>query len=132
MSQPPGFVDMTKPQYVCKLDKAIYGLKQTPHAWYQKLSTKLQDLGFASSKADTSLFIFRKDGVTTYVLIYVDDLVIMSSSESSIGNLLSQFHQSFSFKDLGPLHYFFGIEVPADTGGSLYRSSGMCKTFCSA
>ncbi|XP_062219189.1 serine/threonine-protein kinase CTR1-like isoform X2 [Phragmites australis] len=117
MSQPPGFVDMTKPQYVCKLDKAIYGLKQAPRAWYQKLNTKLQDLGFASSKADTSLFIFCKDGVTTYVLIYVDDLVIVSSSESSIGNLLSQLHQSFAIKDLGPLHYFLSIEVAADPGG---------------
>lgn len=68
------------PHFVCKLDKALYGLKQAPRAWYSKLSTQLQKLGFAPSKADTSLFLYKKGNITMFVLVYVDDIIVASSS----------------------------------------------------
>ena len=54
MRQPPGYVDQTRPHWVCKLDKALYGPKQAPRAWYACLCGKLEALGFVSSKGDTS------------------------------------------------------------------------------
>jgi histone deacetylase 1/2 len=60
MRQPPGYADKSHLNFVCKLDKAIYGLKQAPHAWYARLCSKLEALGFISSKADTSLFYYNK------------------------------------------------------------------------
>ena len=54
MRQPPGFEDTRFPRHVCKLDKALYGLKQSPRAWYSRLSSRLQELGFVPSRADTS------------------------------------------------------------------------------
>jgi histone deacetylase 1/2 len=81
MRQPPGFEDANRPHFVCKLDKALYGLKQAPRAWYTRLSTKLCDLGFKASKSDTSLFIYSKHGVTIFMLIYVDDIIVTSSSQ---------------------------------------------------
>lgn len=80
MKQPPGFEGVGAPHLVCKLDKAIYGLKQAPRAWYARLSSKLIDLGFIASKSDNSLFIFQRSGVTIYMLIYVDDIIVTSSS----------------------------------------------------
>uniref|UniRef100_A0ACD5Z1K1 Uncharacterized protein n=1 Tax=Avena sativa TaxID=4498 RepID=A0ACD5Z1K1_AVESA len=111
MRQPPGFKEKGKSQYICKLDKAIYGLKQAPHAWYSRLSSKLQNLGFVSFKSDTSLFIFDKNGVTMFLLIYVDDIIVTSSSETAVANLLQNLRGEFALKDLGELHYFLGIEV---------------------
>jgi hypothetical protein len=81
--QPPDYDDKTKQNYVCKLDKALYGLKQAPRAWYSRLSTKLQSLGFHTSKTDTSLFFFNRGGVTIFVLIYVDDIIVVSSTHSA-------------------------------------------------
>lgn len=46
MQQPPGFQDPSRPHFVCKLNKAIYGLKQSPRAWYSRLSDRLFQLGF--------------------------------------------------------------------------------------
>jgi hypothetical protein len=66
---------------VCHFNKALYGLKQAPRAWYFRLSSKLQSLGFCASKADTSLFFYNKGGVNIFMLIYVDDIVIASLSE---------------------------------------------------
>jgi histone deacetylase 1/2 len=68
MKQPPGFENPHTPHFVCKLDKALYGLKQAPRAWFARLSIKLTALGFVPSKADTSLFLYGKPGVTVYVL----------------------------------------------------------------
>jgi hypothetical protein len=79
MQQPPGFEDPRYPQHVYKLQRALYGLKQSPRAWYARLSDKLHELGFISSKANTSLFIFHHDGVTIYMLVYVDDIFLAGS-----------------------------------------------------
>ena len=80
MKQPPGYGEKNVPHYVCKLDKALYGLKQSPRAWYSRLSGKLQQLGFHASKADTSLFFYNKGKITIYLLVYVDDIIVASSS----------------------------------------------------
>jgi histone deacetylase 1/2 len=77
MKQPPGFENPNAPNYICRLDKAIYGLKQAPRAWYSRLSAKLQDFGFRPSQADTSLFLYDKSGIIIFVLIYVDDIIVL-------------------------------------------------------
>jgi hypothetical protein len=59
MQQPLGYEDKESPHFVCKLDKAIYGVKQAPRVWYSRLSSKLQKLGFVSSKGGTSLLFFK-------------------------------------------------------------------------
>jgi hypothetical protein len=53
------------------------------------LSSKLQSLGFLASKADISLFIYKKGHVTIYLLVYVDDIIITSSSPAAIEALLA-------------------------------------------
>ncbi|KAK1616455.1 hypothetical protein QYE76_021972 [Lolium multiflorum] len=111
MKQPPGFESSAAPRYICKLDKALYGLEQAPRAWYSRLSSKLQTLGFCPSKADTSLFLYDTSGLTFYLLIYVDDIIVTSSSDAAISALLRHLSADFALKDLGDLHYFLGLEV---------------------
>jgi hypothetical protein len=119
MRQPPGFEHPHAPHYICKLDKAIYGLKQAPRAWYSRLSSKLCELGFIPSRADTSLFLYNRSGITVYVLIYVDDIIVTSSSDDAIIALLRDLNENFAIKDLGDLHFFLGIEVKRIPNGLL-------------
>jgi hypothetical protein len=119
MQQPLGFEDPKRPSYVCKLDKVLYGLKQTPRAWYSKLSNKFIRLGFPASKADTSLFFYNKGGVTIYVLVYVDDIIVASSSDKATTTLLQDLKGEFVVKDLGELQYFLGIEVKKVNNGTV-------------
>jgi hypothetical protein len=79
----------------------------------------LQALGFLPSKADTSLYLFQKYGVTIFLLIYVDDIILTSSSDYAISMLLKDFGDNFAIKDLGELHYFLGIEVKKISDGLL-------------
>ncbi|WVZ90565.1 hypothetical protein U9M48_036856 [Paspalum notatum var. saurae] len=86
MRQPPGYEDKTTPDY-------------------------LSELGFKASKADTSLFFYDKGGVTIFVLVYVDDIIVASSSQNATTSLLRDLNTEFALKDLGDLHYFLGIET---------------------
>jgi histone deacetylase 1/2 len=111
MRQPPGYESSSTPQYICKLDKALYGLKQAPRACYSRLSSKLQQIGFLPSKADTSLFYYKKNGVIIFMLVYVDDIIVVSSCSKAVEALLQDLRTDFALKDLGQMSYFLGIEV---------------------
>jgi hypothetical protein len=117
MKQPLGFEDSTYPKNLCKLDKSLYGLKQAPRAWFSRLSDTLIKLGFQASKVDVSLFIFNQDDLQIYILIYVDDIIIVSSSYSATDKLLQQLRHEFAVKDLGWLNYFLGIVVHHTSSG---------------
>jgi histone deacetylase 1/2 len=123
MRQPPGYEDKGKPSHICKLDKALYGLKQAPRAWYSRLSAKLINIGFVASKSDMSLFIYRKFSTTIYMLIYVDDIIVASSSQAATDALLKDLSQEFALKDLGDLSYFLGIEVQKVDNGLVLNQS---------
>jgi hypothetical protein len=114
LRQPPGYEDPSKPTHVCKLDKALYGLKHAPRAWYSKLNTKLTALGFKASQADTSLFIYKRHGVTMFLLVYVDDIIVTSSCLATVSALLKDLNSEFALKDISDLHYFLGIQVRKD------------------
>jgi hypothetical protein len=79
--------------------------------WYSWSSDKLQSLGFSPSKADISLFYYNKGYVTIFLLVYVDDIIVASSSTSVVSDLLGALQNDFALKDLSSLHYFLGIEV---------------------
>lgn len=117
MQQPPGFKDLSKPDYVCRLRKAIYGLKQAPRAWYSALRSSLLQIGFQNSTADSSLFIYRHDSLICYVLVYVDDLVITGSDTQFVDHVVATLGTQFSLKDMGLLHFFLGVEVIPTTVG---------------
>jgi hypothetical protein len=111
MEQPQGFINKDFPDYVCKLHKSIYGLKQASRAWFHCLSTTLLDLGFQASLVDTSLFIFIRNHIKVFLLIYVDDLIVIGTHQSVISSLITQLQTKFSIKDLGNLAFFLGIQV---------------------
>ena len=92
-------------------------MKQSPCAWFSGLRGKLHELGFQSSKADTSLFFFQQADITIYMLVYVDDIVIVGSSQKVVDQLIHRLFVSFPIKDLGRLKYFLGIKVAHNSGG---------------
>ncbi|KAM2058558.1 hypothetical protein ACFX16_031124 [Malus domestica] len=119
MKLPPRHPQESQVNKVCKLHKAIYGLKQSPRAWYSKLSSVLEAAGFKRSHADSSLFVCSGPNGKLIVLIYVDDLIITGDNIEEIATLKSSIHQHFAIKDLGTLKYFLGIEMATSAKGKL-------------
>lgn len=71
MQQAPAFVDTDRPNHVCRLHKAIYGLKEAPRAWFHRLSSFLLSSEFKCSRADSSMFLNRSSAGTIVLLLYV-------------------------------------------------------------
>jgi len=138
MLQPPEFVDKTFPDHICRLKRALCGLKQAPRAWYTELRIFVLSLGFVNSTADASVFIHRKPGVTLYLLVYVNDIIVTRSSPVEVSTLIATLVAHFSLKDLGCLNYFLGVEVIPSTAciflsqrkyiTNLLHKSGMADT----
>ncbi|KAK1650367.1 hypothetical protein QYE76_068172 [Lolium multiflorum] len=112
---PTGFVDSAHPDHVCLLSRSLYGLKQAPRAWYQRITTFLHQLSFRSTRSDASLFVYTNNVTTAYLLLYVDDIILTASSTDLCAH--RRLRVEFALKDLGPLHYFLGIEVVRRTDG---------------
>jgi hypothetical protein len=118
-SQPAGFVDSSRPDMVCRLNKSLYGLKQAPRAWNHWFAAFLLTLGFIEAKSDTSLFIYHHGTDTAYLLLYVDDIVLTASSKSLLRRIITTLQQEFAMKDLGVLHHFLGVTVEPHRAGLL-------------
>lgn len=98
-----------------------YGLKQAPRAWYHELKDFLLHFGFTNSRADASLFIYNKNGIVAYFLVYVDGIILKGNNTKFLEKFVMQLSNRFSLKDLGPLHYFLGVEV-INTQNGLFLS----------
>lgn len=109
MIQPPGFEDPLYPNYVCKLDKALYGLKHAPRAWYDKLRSYLLELQFKRSDSDVSLFYRNKHESLLLLLVYVDDILITRDSHTQILKGITDLNNRFALKHPGFVHYFLGM-----------------------
>ena len=107
--QPSGFKDSSHLDFVCRLNKSLYSLKQAPRAWYSQMATYLLSLGFVEAKSDTSLFVYQRGSDTGYLLLYVDDIVLTAPSPSLLQRIISALQQEFAKKDLGELHHFLGM-----------------------
>lgn len=111
MSQPSGFHDEVQPNHVCHLKKSLYSLKRSPKAWFKRLRDFLIKIGFKEGLSDSSLFVYINDDVRTFLLVYVDDIVVTSSSNPHIDQIVCKLAAEFSIKDLRQLTFFLGIHV---------------------
>ena len=90
----------------------MYGLKQAPRAWYEKLTEHLLKLDFKHFDLDDATLFVKKVGKTVvYLVVYVDDLLIIGNNESYIASMKKELKKGFEMTDLGHVHYYLGIEV---------------------
>ncbi|CAN6677069.1 unnamed protein product [Malus baccata var. baccata] len=108
--QLPGFSDPSFPNHVYKLKKSLYGLQQAPRAWFAKLFQVLHSFGFQQSFSDASLFVLKAPTLVI-ILVYVDDILVMIPNVTLCQHYIKKMSTVFPVKDLGHLHYFFGLEV---------------------
>jgi transposase InsO family protein len=110
IEQPQGFEVEDRKTHVCRLKKALYGLKQAPRAWYGRIDSFLTSLGFTKSKVDSNLYFKVMNDEPVVLLLYVDDL-FLTGEENLITDCKRKLAAEFEMKDLGPMHYFLGLEV---------------------
>ncbi|WVZ54600.1 hypothetical protein U9M48_005372, partial [Paspalum notatum var. saurae] len=91
---------------VCRLRKSLYGLKQSPRAWFDRFRRALCGMSYRQCNGDHTVF-YRHSGRRIVILaVYVDDTIITENLS-----------KVFEVKDLGQLKYFLGIEIARSTKG---------------
>jgi hypothetical protein len=111
MEQLQGFMHQGGGHLVCKLHKSLYGLKQSPRAWNQKLNTFRKNIEFMKSEADMSVYVVQGGDVKFFIVVYVDDLILVCNDQNKLLQIKEKLNQKFEMKDLGELHFFLGIKV---------------------
>jgi hypothetical protein len=111
MKQPEGFTVKDKKELVCKLNKSLYGLKQSPRMWYQKFNTYIQGLGFVRSKVDHCVYYKHVGEHFIYVVLYVDDMLLLGNNMEVIKEVKLKLSSKFDMKDLGAANLILGMEI---------------------
>jgi hypothetical protein len=107
-----------KGNLVARVDKAIYGLKQSPRLWNQTIDSTMKKFAFNRSASDSCLYSRQQDGDDLYVTIFVDDLVIAGSSLAAVENFKNELKSEYNMKDLGAISFCLGMEISQDADGA--------------
>ena len=124
MEQPEGFTIKSKEHLVCRLKKSLYGLKQTLRQWYKKFDSFMVKHGYDRTAFDHCVFVKKFSyGEFIILLLYVDDMLIVSHNTSKIDKLKNELSKSFEMKDLGLASQILSIKISRDrTNGKLWLS----------
>jgi hypothetical protein len=111
VEQPPGFESEGYSNYVYKLYKTLYGLKQARRAWYECLSDFLIENNFRIGKADSTLFT-RKMGKDLFVCqIYIDDIIFDSTNKSFSDEFSKIMMDRFEMSIMEVHTFFLGFQI---------------------
>ena len=115
MEQPEGFQVKGKEDYACRLQKSLYGLKQTPRQWYKKFESVMGEQGYRKTTSDHCVF-FQRFGDDDFIilLLYVDDMLIVGKNAGRIVQLKRQLSKSFAMKNVGPTKQVLDILITRD------------------
>ena len=113
MSQPEGLIDPNRPNYVCKLNKSIYGPKQSARCWNSTLDEFLTLSGYRRSAADECNYIKQiknsNDKISFVILaVYVDDMLPVSNDIDFLNAEKKSLCDRFEMTDQGEVHCILG------------------------
>ncbi|CAM8977811.1 unnamed protein product [Rhodiola kirilowii] len=102
MEQPEGFQVEGNEDYVYRLQKSLYGLKQAQRQWYKKFESIIEKQGYQKTTSDHWVFHQRfGDDDFVILLLYVDDMLIVGKNADRITGLKQHLSKTFVLKDLG-------------------------------
>ncbi|KAK9695686.1 Reverse transcriptase (RNA-dependent DNA polymerase) [Popillia japonica] len=111
---PKEFRDPKKPSQVWRLQKSMYGLKQSGRCWNQRLHNVLCKFKMTQAQADPCIYYCKGHDEILIVAVYVDDLLIFSNKRISMDNIKRKLEQEFDMKDLGEVKSCLGMNIARD------------------
>ncbi|PLW39848.1 hypothetical protein PCANC_20653 [Puccinia coronata f. sp. avenae] len=114
MEQPPGFEDPQHPDWVCEVNRSLYGLKQSPRQWNIELHKALLNLGLTNSKYDPTLYFKLSSGSLVGALTtHVDDLAIVGEP-TFVDSIITEMGKHFKIGADEELSHFLSLKITRD------------------
>ena len=112
VEQPLGFVQKGKngEDLVCKLNKSLYGLKQSGRNWCKLLHNFLIDQNFKQSLCDNCVYFKHENNLKTIIIVWVDDIIVCGSNLDCVNIIKDSLSARFKMKDFGMISWLLGIE----------------------
>ncbi|GJY06174.1 putative zinc finger, CCHC-type containing protein [Tanacetum coccineum] len=114
MTEPQGFKSKGQEHLVCKLKKAIYGLKQESHQWYLKFDEVMKKHNFIKNQVDQCVYLKMSGRNFIILVFYVDDILLASNNIDLLHETKCFLSRNFDMKDLGEASYVIGNEIYRD------------------
>jgi len=114
VEQPESYIKEGEEDKVCLLKKALYELKQAPRAWYSRIDEHLQNLGFAKSFSESTLYVKQNGANILIISLYMDDLLVTGNNTSLVEKFKQEMMEVFEMTDLGLMTFFLGMEIVED------------------
>jgi len=111
---PPAGLTGIQPGQVLKLNKSLYGLKQSPRNFNMEINDTLLSLGFTRCTSDTCIYVKTVNGNDMYVAIYVDDIIIACKDEELIKEVKAEIASKYKVKDMGEMDWYLGMRYTRD------------------
>ena len=111
LEQPVGHETKNWKEYVWRLLKTLYGLKQGVKNWYDTLYQVLVKLGFKRTEVDHGMFYKQTGKDTTVLAIHVNDCMVTRNSEVLISKFKADMNKKYRLTDLGPANWLLGIKI---------------------
>ena len=101
MEQSERFKEGGKENFVCRLRKTLYELKQVSRQWHKKFDSFMTDHKYYRTTSDHCVYVKNfVDGDFIILLLYVDDMLIVGHDAVKIDRLKKDISKSFAMKDL--------------------------------
>ena len=118
----------SKPKELCaiKLQRSLYGLKQSGRMWYNRLSEHLTKEGYTNDPICPCVFIKKTTSGFVIIAVYVDDLNIIGT-QNEIQKASNYLKGEFEMKDLGQTKYCLGLQIEHSQKGIFVHQSTYTK-----
>ncbi|GJZ95262.1 copia protein [Tanacetum coccineum] len=127
VAQPSSFIDFEKPNYVYKLKKALYDLKQATKSWYDRLKSFLLKHEYSMGMIDNTLFIKKSKSHLIIIQIYVNDIIFGSTYQNLWDDFAKIMHDEFEMSMMRELNFILGLQIKQIEDGIFFNQSKYIK-----
>ncbi len=118
VNQPYGIMECTERDKVCQLKKALYGCPVSGKKWHDNVTETIRTFGYVRSNIDHCLFIRKGQSCVDLLVIYVDDVLAMSTAGiQSTERQLNKLEEHYDIKRLGKATLILGMGICQDKNG---------------
>ena len=129
IEQPEGHIVPGKEDHVLLLLKSLYGLKQAPYVWFKTITSEFIKLGYQKCELDHGIWVkFGPNGKRMFIILYVDDLLIMTEDDGELASLKRGLTARFEMKDMGEVKRFLGMEIEHESNGIKIHQADYIRT----